>query len=63
MSLPMEWIPVGEWTIRDNVVCGGDTVTFFAVGANEARQVSENLRSFSNRLPKDVGWRDLTGER
>ena len=63
MSLPVEWIPVGEWTIRDNVVCGGDTVTFFAVGANEARQVSENLRSFSNRLPKDVGWRDLTGER
>jgi hypothetical protein len=60
ISLPSDWIPVGEWTIRDNVVCAGDTVTFFAVGENEVRRLSENLRSFSIRLPKDVRWRDLT---
>jgi len=53
-QIPGEWSKVGEWQIRDNVVCGDDTVSFYAVDPGAAPGLLENLRTFSPRLPADV---------
>jgi len=53
-QIPAEWIKVGEWQIRDNVVCGDDTVSFYAVDPAATPGLIENLRAFASRLPGDV---------
>ncbi len=53
-GLPSEWIKVGEWTIQNNVVCGGETVSFYAVDTSEKDLLTQHLRGFSHSLPKDV---------
>lgn len=53
-GIPSQWIKVGEWKITNNVVCGGDTVSFYAVDPEGERKLIENLRIFSSHLPKDV---------
>lgn len=53
-SLPKEWVKVGQWTVSDNVVLGGETVSFFAVGVNRAGSLIANLKEFAPYLPKDV---------
>ncbi|MBN2356523.1 hypothetical protein JXO59_10440, partial [candidate division KSB1 bacterium] len=58
IALPEEWLPVGTWTIRNNIVCGDSTVTFVAVDDAEARQLSTHLRAFSAQLPPGVIWQE-----
>jgi hypothetical protein len=53
-QIPAEWTKVGEWQIRDNVVCGDDTVSFYAVDPAATPGLIENLRAFASRLPGDV---------
>ena len=53
-GLPADWVRVGQWTIRNNVVVGGDTVSFYAVGVSEVPYLSQCLREYSARLPHDV---------
>ena len=53
-GLPSEWIKVGEWTIQNNVVCGGETVSFYAVDTSEKDHLIQHLREFSRRRPEDV---------
>ena len=53
-GLPSSWIEVGEWKISNNIVCGGETVTFYAVDPTEENKLIENLRNFSSKLPRDV---------
>lgn len=53
-SVPKSWIEVGKWTIRECVVCGSPTVSFYAVDKNEANRLMQNLQTFSTRLPADV---------
>lgn len=53
-GLPPEWIRVGRWTIQNNVIVGGETVSFYAVNPAEAPRLSESLTDFSSRLPADV---------
>ena len=53
-GLPEEWVRVGQWTIRNNVVEGGDTISFYAVDLSEASHLSQCLREFAVRLPRDV---------
>jgi hypothetical protein len=53
-SLPSSWIKVGEWTISDNVICGDNTVTFYAVQSTERDRLMINLKTFSSQLPKDI---------
>ncbi len=53
-GLPSEWIKVGEWTIQNNVVSGGETVSFYAVDTSEKDLLTQHLREFSQSLPEDV---------
>jgi len=53
-SIPGRWSKVGEWEIKDNVTCGGGTVSFYAVNAAGSERLRENLADFSLRLPPDV---------
>jgi hypothetical protein len=53
-SVPESWIKVGQWTIRECVVCGYPTVSFYAIDENEAERLKQNLQAFSVRLPADV---------
>jgi hypothetical protein len=53
-GLPQEWVRVGRWTIRNNVIAGGDTVSFYALDPSEVLHLIQCLREFSLRLPRDV---------
>jgi hypothetical protein len=53
-GVPLEWVRVGRWTIRNNVICGGDTVSFYAVDPAEPQHLAESLTDFSRQLPADV---------
>lgn len=53
-GIPSNWTNVGMWSISNNVVCGGNTVTFYAVDSLEVPNLMENLKEFSSQLPKDV---------
>jgi hypothetical protein len=53
-GIPSQWINVGKWKILNNVVCGSDTVSFYAVDSSELDNLIENLRDFSSHLPKNV---------
>ena len=51
---PASWTMVGEWQIRDNVICGSDTVAFYAVTAADAEPLARRLRAYSTQLPAAV---------
>jgi hypothetical protein len=53
-ELPDHLIPVSRWTISNNVVCGGDAVTFFGTTVENAKRLHESLARFSKELPSTV---------
>jgi hypothetical protein len=53
-GLPPEWVRVGQWTIRNNVILGGGTVSFYALDPGEVSRLIQCLREFSAKLPRDV---------
>jgi hypothetical protein len=53
-GLPREWVWVGQWTLPDNVVAGGDTVSIYAVDESETVPLMQKLQDFSPLLPKEV---------
>jgi len=53
-DIPSQWTKVGEWKLGYNVVCGDDTVSFWAVDPDEVDDLIENLKDFSENLPKTV---------
>ncbi|MHC4758405.1 MAG: hypothetical protein ACYTE8_07085 [Planctomycetota bacterium] len=53
-GVPGEWIQVGRWKILDNVVCGSDTVSFYAVQKSDEEELVNNLKSFSSFLPDNI---------
>ncbi|MBN2704687.1 MAG: hypothetical protein JXR23_10800 [Pontiellaceae bacterium] len=55
-ALPEEWINAGTFTIQNNVICGDESVSFFAVDPAEEEQLRHNLREFSKQLPEEVSW-------
>lgn len=59
-GLPDQWIQAGQWKIENNIVCGADIVTFYAVNKEEATRLIRNLEEFSPYLPKKIlrRWRD-----
>ena len=56
-GVPPAWIRIGRWTILNNVLLGGDTVSFYAVDPSEAQHLRESLGDFSTQLPSDVTQR------
>jgi hypothetical protein len=48
------WFKVGEWQISQNVACGDDTVSFYALDAEGVDPLLASLRLFSARLPTSV---------
>ena len=53
-GLPREWVGVGEWTLPDNVVTGGETVSIYAADESETVPLMQKLQEFSGFLPKGV---------
>lgn len=53
-ALPGGLIEIGTWTISHNVVCGGDTVGFYATSVPSARRLWTAFNRYSAMLPKGV---------
>lgn len=53
-GLPVTWTRVAQWRVGDNVVLGGDTVTFYATTAKEAVRLRAALAAFAQELPPRV---------
>ena len=56
-SLLHRWQKVATWQIQNNVICGDDKVTFYALDMRDAPALKENLREFQGALPVGVGVR------
>ncbi|MFH1403865.1 MAG: hypothetical protein ABIH11_06330 [Candidatus Altiarchaeota archaeon] len=52
--IPAGWTKVGSWKIEDNVICGDDDITFYSVKDSSRKQLIDDLRAYSPRLPKEV---------
>ncbi len=53
-SVPAGWVRVADWTIPGNVVCGGATVTWYALKPGEAGPLRSALEAFEQELPAGV---------
>jgi len=53
-GMPSEWIKIGKWRILNNVVCGEDNVSFYALDPLQKDNLIQNLRAFSSHLLKDI---------
>lgn len=53
-GLPKQWVRAGQWTISNNIVCGGDTVSLYAINPSVRDDLIKNLRQFAVELPTDV---------
>ena len=51
---PRRWVEMGRWRIPYNVICGDDTVNFYAVDPSEAPRLRQHLEDFATRLPPQV---------
>jgi len=51
-TLPSTWIKAGEWTIPNNVICGDDRVSFYALANSSKIPLREHLESFLASLPE-----------
>ncbi len=52
--IPAGWVRVGRWSIQDDVILGGPTVSFYALGQGEVKHLRQSLADFSSHLPADV---------
>jgi hypothetical protein len=53
-SLLRRWTKVATWQIRNNVICGDDTVSFFSIEKEKGPLLKKNLQEFEGRLPAGV---------
>ncbi len=53
-SLPKEWKKAGEWKISNNVVCGDDHVSFYAIDSAGLTTLKNRLQLFQPSLPATV---------
>lgn len=54
-GLPSQWHRVGQWEISNNVVCGGDIVSWYVVDPQEESKLILALSNFRYQLPAGVG--------
>ena len=53
-SMRNRWTKVATWRIGNNVICGDDSVSFFAIRAVDAPVLKGNLQAFEKQLPAGV---------
>lgn len=53
-GLPQDWFLAGEWSIRNQTVAGGLTVSFYAIADEEKELLQRHLRDFSSEVSKKV---------
>jgi hypothetical protein len=54
VGLPSYWVKVREWHYHDCYVCGEDTVSFYALSADQVAPLRSDLDRFSKQLPRSV---------
>lgn len=52
--LPKQWYKAGIWIIPNNITCGSDSITFYAMDSSGYSKLVENLKLFSQELPTQV---------
>lgn len=53
-TIPIDWEKVATWTIPDNFICAGETVTFYAVSERAKRALRPQLKAFEEELLEAV---------
>lgn len=53
-SMRDRWTKVATWRIPNNVICGDDSVSFFAIRSTDAPALKGNLQAFEKQLPAGV---------
>ncbi|HVV71075.1 MAG TPA: hypothetical protein VHI52_06175, partial [Verrucomicrobiae bacterium] len=53
-SLRDRWTKVATWRIPNNVICGDDSVSFFAIRPTDAPVLKGHLKAFEKQLPAGV---------
>jgi len=53
-TLLKNWKKIAVWKISNNVICGSDEVSFYAVDPAAADTLRMNLKAFGPHLPSDV---------
>ena len=56
-GLPSEWIKVGEWEIKNNIVCAGEIVSIYAVDLSARQTLISFLKQFAADVPPTVRQR------
>ena len=46
-EIPDHWIRIGQWRILNNITCGSDLVSFYAIDPSEKERLATNLHQFS----------------
>lgn len=54
VKMPDYFIKVGTWTIQDNYMSGGKTVSFYAVNKKNKGTLKNQFIEFSKKIPKDI---------
>ena len=54
VKMPDYFVKVGTLSINNNYICGGTTVSFYAVKKENADKLRKQLSDFSKQTPKDV---------
>ncbi|MBL7708382.1 MAG: hypothetical protein JNJ86_04890, partial [Chitinophagaceae bacterium] len=52
--LLQRWNKVATWQISDNVITGGDTVSFYSIDSTSGQKLRRNVAAFEPLLPKKV---------
>jgi hypothetical protein len=48
------WAKVATWQMPDNVICGYDVVTFYAINAGDKESLTDKLKDYQPSLPRDI---------
>jgi hypothetical protein len=53
-GIPSNWLMAGKWTIPNNITCGADSITFYAIDSINYLKLTSSLKMFSKELPLQV---------
>ncbi|HVW59718.1 MAG TPA: hypothetical protein VHC48_06780 [Puia sp.] len=53
-SLLDRWTKVATWQMPNNVICGYDVVTFYAIDAQDKGSLEDKLKAYQPSLPKEI---------